>query len=334
MLQFVGRQQVFPRSESKGLTEGQLTFYEGFFRRLRPMSPRSLPIRIVRFTETLSPAEDRVFIGVDTTALGDPQAPESYPPSASAAVIWRLWRHEREIVTVEGGCTTVDRHPLGWRWLVNGPAAPIGEFDCQLAGEPTEVRVTAQAFLDPGREVTDGDRVAIVDYDEAWPAQYRGLQQELESSVGTDVLLRCEHWGSTAVPGLAAKPVVDLLVEIPDVTLAKRRLLETLTGPEWEYWWSNDHLLWIRRDGFMGRRTHHVHLVPTGHPYWRQLAFRDHLRAHPAVARRYAALKRELSAQYATDRERYTLAKGQWIERVMAELSASRAPGAAPLADP
>jgi GrpB-like predicted nucleotidyltransferase (UPF0157 family) len=78
-------------------------------------------------------------------------------------------------------------------------------------------------------------------------------------------------------------------------------------------------MVFIKRDALMGKRTHHVHIAPRGHPVWKGLIFRDYLRAQPQVAARYAGLKRGLAARYREDRERYTNAKSTFVKDVLAE---------------
>ena len=128
-----------------------------------------------------------------------------------------------------------------------------------------------------------------------------------------------EHIGSTAVPGLAAKPVIDILGGVASMEAAKAlvaRLCKqgytasaefngTLTDRQWLMRWAGGH------------RTHHLHLVVHGGPVWAQrLRFRDALRADPALAWNYAALKTELAAKYPTDREAYTEAKAAFVRSV------------------
>jgi len=74
----------------------------------------------------------------------------------------------------------------------------------------------------------------------------------------------------------------------------------------------------------MGIRTHHVHMAPRGHTLWEGISFRDYLRRHPGEAARYAALKRDLAARHAHDRERYTQAKTQFVREVMAKTHLGR----------
>ena len=128
--------------------------------------------------------------------------------------------------------------------------------------------------------------------------------------------IRLEHIGSTAVPGMSAKPIIDILAGRPpnsrtaDYIAAIRQLGYEHKGtagvPGREY---------FRRGS---PRSHHVHLVSWSSTVWAEhLLFRDRLRAEPAIARDYEAVKRDLAIAYATDRRAYTDAKGPFIRSVI-----------------
>jgi GrpB-like predicted nucleotidyltransferase (UPF0157 family) len=132
-----------------------------------------------------------------------------------------------------------------------------------------------------------------------------------------------EHVGSTAVPGLAAKPVIDLMASVrdPDAVVAEAGgQLEAdgwcyvppeLDGRPWRRFY-------VKPDTSRQRRVAHLHVIATGHPRWaQQITFRDELRRDDKLARRYADLKRRVAAQYADDREAYTDAKAEFIADVL-----------------
>jgi GrpB-like predicted nucleotidyltransferase (UPF0157 family) len=168
-------------------------------------------------------------------------------------------------------------------------------------------------------ELEDGGDVVVVDYDPSWPAQYERERAGIVEALG-DVMegvVAVEHVGSTAVPGLAAKPIIDIIVGVRELA-AGERCVQPLEALEYEY---------RGEAGIPGRlyfrkgqpRTHHLHMVEHGSEFWeRHLLFRDLLRERPAVAREYAALKKELAVQYRTDRLAYTEAKTPFIESALA----------------
>lgn len=171
-----------------------------------------------------------------------------------------------------------------------------------------------------------GEQVSIEPYDPAWPESFRRERDYLVSCLPADLIGRIEHFGSTAVPGLAAKPIIDMLVEVTDLEAVKSRIVPLLEGQGYDYFWratkGDDgppfYAWFIGRDPATRARTHHIHMVESHFPHWASLRFRDHLIAHPEVAREYETLKRRLAAQHANDRVAYTSAKDEFITRVTA----------------
>lgn len=208
--------------------------------------------------------------------------------------------------------------PLSWIWRNQSHKGRLtGEFTAQPSPDssPLKFRMTANAFYLPGKADFD-DNVHLVPYDSVWPAQFEEKKQWLIDNLGSEIALHVEHYGSTAIPGMTAKPVIDILVEIPSFETARRVAIPLFNNPECEYWWYNNHLFFAIRKGIMGLRTHHIHLAPAGHEIWEGLAFRDYLIAHPEEAARYAALKKELAECHRTDRERYTIAKTAFAKEI------------------
>lgn len=162
--------------------------------------------------------------------------------------------------------------------------------------------------------------VVIAPYDPEWPALFAREKALLERALG-HLCRAVEHIGSTAVPGLAAKPVIDIALGIStlDDTVAVVAALETLGYaylPEFE------RALPTRRyfhKPSYAAHTHHVHAWAVDEMRARpELLFRDYLRAHPETAAEYAALKRSLAERHRDDRHAYTLAKGEFIHAVVA----------------
>lgn len=110
-----------------------------------------------------------------------------------------------------------------------------------------------------------------------------------------------------------------MLVEVPSYDIARQAILPLLNREEWEYWWYQDHMVFIKRQALMGKRTHHIHLAPAEHRLWEGIAFRDYLIAHPETAARYAALKGELADKHREDREGYTQAKTAFVQEITAK---------------
>ena len=159
--------------------------------------------------------------------------------------------------------------------------------------------------------------VRIVEYDPAWPDRFEAERALLQDVIGDQVVGGIHHVGSTAVPGLAAKPIIDILVGVTDLH-SSRTCFEPLAKLDYLYApYRADQMHWFCKPD-PDRRTHHLHVVPADSDRFREeLAFRDHLRAHPETAAEYAALKRELATRFEHDREAYTQAKGDFIRSIL-----------------
>jgi GrpB-like predicted nucleotidyltransferase (UPF0157 family) len=156
--------------------------------------------------------------------------------------------------------------------------------------------------------------VEIVPYDAAWPMRFQEETDVLRRALATWLAGPIEHIGSTAIPGLAAKPVIDIMACVQTLdrsrpAIAAATALGYCYAPyqaEFEHWFCKPSPCF---------RTHHLHLVPVGTPRWiRPIAFRDYLRAHTDVAGEYEVLKRRLAQEHRLDREAYTQAKRPFID--------------------
>jgi len=181
------------------------------------------------------------------------------------------------------------------------------------------------------------DEVAIAPYDPRWPESFRREKAQLQACLPRELLRRIEHFGSTAVPGLAAKPIVDLLVEVSDLEATRERIAPVLESQGYDYFWrptSGDdvppfYAWFIKRDNATGVRTHHIHMIEAGPEFashWDRLLFRDYLIARPDLALAYERLKRELADATPGDRVAYAQGKSEFIERVTAEARRAYAP--------
>jgi len=165
--------------------------------------------------------------------------------------------------------------------------------------------------------VTADAEIHIVPYDASWPERFEEERKALTLAIGDYVTGTIEHVGSTAVPGLAAKPVIDIMagVESLDRSRPVISMLEALEYCYFPYRPDDEHWFCKPSPEF---RTHHLHVVPFGSRLWiERMAFRDYLRRHPDVAADYSNLKRQLAEQYRFDREAYTDAKEPFIRRTV-----------------
>lgn len=172
------------------------------------------------------------------------------------------------------------------------------------------------------------DRVEIVPYDSAWPSLFEQERLHLLACLPSDLVGRIEHFGSTSVPGLPSKPVIDILVEVRSLEEARTRIAPVLEAQGYDYFWRPTHgddtppwYAWFIRRDAAGNRTHHIHMIESGPlfaSHWDRLLFRDYLLIRPDLASGYAALKSSIASS-TTDRVAYTFAKGEFIKRITAE---------------
>ena len=158
--------------------------------------------------------------------------------------------------------------------------------------------------------------VEIVDYDPAWPARFNEESESLRRVLMSWLAGPIEHIGSTAVPGLAAKPVIDIMAGVETLEGSRDAIAAaaTLGYCYFPYQASIRHWMCKPSDAF---RTHHLHLVPVISPQWiRPIAFRNYLREHGEVAAEYEKLKRVLALRFKFDREAYTEAKASFIAAI------------------
>ncbi|HEY0914278.1 MAG TPA: GrpB family protein [Solimonas sp.] len=165
--------------------------------------------------------------------------------------------------------------------------------------------------------------IQIVAYDRSWPAAYATARTELLRALGARIIA-IEHTGSTSVPGLAAKPVIDICAATQDLSAfaAAESCLRQI-GYEPEDYSAAQRLFYVRRNAD-GERTHHLHVFPFEHwPTLKERIFAAHLRQYADAAARYAALKLQL-AELGLDRETYTRGKTALIQELMDAARAER----------
>jgi GrpB-like predicted nucleotidyltransferase (UPF0157 family) len=157
--------------------------------------------------------------------------------------------------------------------------------------------------------------VRLVEYDSRWPVLFDDEQQRIRHYSGA-LALRLEHVGGTSIPGMSAKPVLDIAAGRPPGA-SIQGYVAALERAGYEH---------RGERGLPGRqffrrgepRAYHLHLVEEGGSLWREyLAFRDYLRAHADVARQFAAVKRVLAGRFPEDREAYMNAKSPYIQEIL-----------------
>ena len=162
--------------------------------------------------------------------------------------------------------------------------------------------------------------IIISEYDPEWKNLFFSEKQIVKKAIGSNKILSIGHIGSTAVPGLCAKPTIDILVEIKDETdtvqlIKNLKLIGYHFIPKPEN--PTPHMMFAKgysHEGLTGQ-TFHIHIRYCGD--WDEIAFRDYLIRNPRVTEEYAVLKRRLSIEFRNDREKYTDAKSSFIKEIV-----------------
>ncbi|GAA1674919.1 GrpB family protein [Fodinicola feengrottensis] len=167
------------------------------------------------------------------------------------------------------------------------------------------------------------EKAEVHAHDRRWTETARIECSRLARLIGPWLVDGVEHVGSTAVPGLAAKPIIDLMASVADPDVVVAEASERLAADGWCYVPPElDQRQWrrffVKPDSTGQRRIAHLHVIPSGHPRWaEQIAFRDALRQDNRLVRSYEDLKRRLADQHGHDREAYTNAKAEFIAEVL-----------------
>lgn len=168
-----------------------------------------------------------------------------------------------------------------------------------------------------GRDGEPDEAITLVSYDPVWVVKFEAERVLVAGAIGEWVTGGIHHVGSTAVPGLEAKPTIDILVGVGDLE-GSRGCFGPLAELGYLYApYRRAEMHWFCKPS-PSRREFHLHLVPTGSArFCDELAFRDRLRMDAGLAREYAELKRSLAARFQNDREGYTDGKSGFVARVL-----------------
>ena len=170
--------------------------------------------------------------------------------------------------------------------------------------------------------------VHLVPYDPSWPARFHEERAVLERALAAWLVGPIEHIGSTAVPGMIAKPVIDILAPVETLEASRPAIAAAIEAGYAYFAYRPDIMHWLCKPS-AAFRTHHLHLVPLASSLWAErIAFRDCLRATPAIASEYAELKKRLARKFEFDREGYTDAKAPFVQRIVRQ-AATRTRGSA-----
>jgi len=161
------------------------------------------------------------------------------------------------------------------------------------------------------------EHIHIVPYDPNWVQKFEEEKVLIQNTIGPWITGGINHIGSTSIPGLSAKPIIDIMVGVESLE-ASKPCIDLLAKIDYQYFpYKTDQMHWFCKPS-PEHRTHHLHIVETnGEQYKARLAFRDYLIAHPDKAAEYETLKKGLAEKFKDDREAYTQAKADFVKEVL-----------------
>ena len=182
--------------------------------------------------------------------------------------------------------------------------------------------ITYEEYIQDSHEITQKDHINIVLNNPNWPTLAKTEIERIKSLAPQGLILDMQHVGSTAIPHISAKPIIDIQIAVNSLDVAKIVAVPLLQRLGYEYWAENpDQTRMFFAKGmppYGDKRTHYVHIVESDSPHWRdKIAFRDYLRTHPETAKEYELLKNELAQKHKYDREKYTDEKGVFVKKVL-----------------
>lgn len=162
--------------------------------------------------------------------------------------------------------------------------------------------------------------VKIVEFNPSWSRHFEQEKRYILHILKSEGIKRVVHFGSTAIPGMPAKPTIDVLVEIPDVEGIKEKIIDKMTTNGYNHMENHPtHLMFVKGYTEVGydEICYHIHMGTNDQEQlWERLNFKNYLIANPAIAQEYTELKKKLAKLYEFDREAYTEAKIDFIKRI------------------
>lgn len=182
--------------------------------------------------------------------------------------------------------------------------------------------ITYEDFIRENPEIIKKDHIDIVAYNPEWAVQAEFEINKLREILPSSKIIDVQHVGSTAIPGMAAKPIIDIQMAVHSLEEMKVIAVPALQKLGYEYWYENpdpERMFFVKgMPPFGEKRTHHVHIVEPTSKHWSgKIDFRDYLIAHPEAVKEYQDLKIKLAQQYTYDREKYTNAKGEFVNKIL-----------------
>jgi putative glutamine amidotransferase len=286
--------------------------------------------------------------GTETTHDVVPEPGTRLSATTKAGPLSCASHHHQGVDRVGDGLTVTGRSPDGLIEAIELVVAdPDDEWETWMLGvqwhpeETAAVDRAQQSLFDalaliarlhgsrarPGQSQGRTRDFGIAEPDPGWPARFEAEARRIRQALG-DTAVRIDHVGSTSVPGLPAKPVIDVQVSVASMT-PRGTYVDPLVAAGYVWTvdpWDDTHEFFSTAEDAEGHRSAHIHVCAAGSVWERRhLAFRDWLRAHPDDAAAYSALKRQLAADHRRDVHTYTHGKGAFVRSIEAKALAEMA---------
>ena len=182
--------------------------------------------------------------------------------------------------------------------------------------------MTSEDYLSDTPGVLKRDHVNLVPYNSEWPKLAQTEIEKLKSVFPVSTIIDIQHVGSTAIPGVSAKPILDIQIAVQSLENMKLFAAPILQKLGYEYWDNNpdpNRMFFVKGMPPYGeKRSHHIHIFKHNSDHWcNKLIFRDYLRSHADLAKEYEQLKSKLAQEHLYDREKYTDEKLDFVNRVL-----------------
>ncbi|MBA3660935.1 MAG: GNAT family N-acetyltransferase [Gammaproteobacteria bacterium] len=182
--------------------------------------------------------------------------------------------------------------------------------------------MTSEDYIRNDSAVLEQDHIDLEPSNAEWAERANAEINKLRCVLPLKKIIDIQHIGSTAIPGLSAKPIIDIQIAVNSLEEMKVIAVPALQKLGYEYWSENpdpERMFFVKgMPPFGVKRTHHVHIVEPTSKHWEEkILFRNYLMTHPEVAEEYQQLKIKLVKQFTYDREEYTNTKSEFIKRIL-----------------
>lgn len=166
------------------------------------------------------------------------------------------------------------------------------------------------------------DPIEIEPYNPDWSLRAKKEIQQLRALLPPEEIIAIEHVGSTAIPNMSAKPIIDIIIGVEFLNMIKPLAIPIIEKLGYQYWYENpnpDKMFFAKgMPPFGNKRTHHVHILKFNSLHWQEkVVFLNYLLKHPEKAEAYELLKKKLASEYPYDREAYTDEKKAFVHTIL-----------------